>query len=180
MAHNVHDVFKDQFNDFLDQIGIWVIYTRSDPRFRCKECFDLNTRDSPANCSSCFGTGFKVNLERWLVYPSNSLNFPAPVEAPLIRPGILSDTSTFIFSRATERPVVGDRVFIVEWNESRDLIVPRNASPVSIVQVLRIHFVEPLIAGQVIYYTSHCKFVTEAIHQYEQALAEVPIRISRA
>lgn len=179
MAHVTHEILKDQFNEFMDQIGIWVVYTRSDHRFRCIDCYNIDTGDSPADCSTCFGTGYKVSLERWLVYYSNSLARPTPVEGQLLRPGIIAENSNYIFSRATERPVVGDRVFVVEWDKPRDLIPSHGARPVNIVQALRVHFVEPQIAGQVIYYIAHCKFVTEAVLQYEQVLGSTPIRISR-
>ena len=101
------------YDDLMDAVGIWIVYTRSDHRFRCRECYNYFTDDSNVSCSSCFGTGYKVTLERWKVYYTNRLSRAAGIEIPLTRGGFSPEHMAYIFTRTDMVPVEEDRVFIV-------------------------------------------------------------------
>lgn len=167
------------FDWTLQKFGLWVVYTRSDHRFRCTHCFDLDTNEAPADCEFCFGTGFKTNLERWYVIYSNSL-VRAGAYTPLARIGWTTEHTPYVFTKPHLIPSRGDRFFIVEWDQKPEDIPVRQAQPVRILETIRITFIEPNIAGRVIYYTNHCEFVTEAKVQYESVLLGQQIRITRS
>lgn len=180
MPHHDSRVFREEFEAFLREIGVWAIYTRTDRRFRCQACYDLTTHDAAADCENCFGTGFKVQLQRWFVYHSPEFFRASPAQTPVTRVGITNEGPRFVFTRAADVPVKGDRFFIVEWDTDRDTMLERGGGqPVSIVHVLQVDHNEPNIAGQVIYNTAHCRYVTEGLHQYERALFATPVTVTR-
>jgi hypothetical protein len=179
VSHAWTTSFKGSFDTLLKQIGVWAVYTRSDRRFRCTECFDRFNNDSRPDCSTCFGTGYRVTLERWLVFPTNALFRARPANVPQTPAGFDPNHPYFIFTRAKNKPAQGDRFFIVEWNQPRDLVVPRAAQPTRIVQALEVIYVDHEIAGELIYNVTNCLFRNEAIGQYETALFSTSISVSR-
>lgn len=175
MSHVLAPSTIQHFNDLMDSIGVWVIYTRSDHRFRCRECWNYNTNDAPPDCSTCFGTGFKVSLERWKVYYTNRFSRAAGIEIPLTRAGFSPEHMAYIFTKASNAPVEQDRVFIVEWDQLRDNIPTYEGRPKRVVQALRILYPEPFFIGQEIYLANHCGIVQENIQAVEPVLLRTPI-----
>src|SRR6266705_3051678 len=104
------------FERLLDEIGIWVVYTRSDHRFRCRKCWNYFTNDADPHCDSCFGTGYKVELERWKIFYSNRFSSGATIEITLTRAGFTPEFNTYMFSRTDMQPTFEDKVFLVEWD----------------------------------------------------------------
>jgi hypothetical protein len=179
MSHHQFDVFGGQFDTLIQDIGIWAVYTRSDPRFPCMSCVDLDNHDSSPSCGACFGTGKKVVLERWLVYPTDALRRSQPVDVPVVRPGLIEEPTFFVFSRAKDRPSRNDYFLIVEWNLGRDELATRGGQPTRLVHAARIDYIDRPIAGQMIYNVAHCELVDEAAKQFEHALLSRPVAISR-
>lgn len=180
MSHALAPTFKAQFLNVLKLSGIPVIYTRSDRRFICRQCSSPDGDGGRADCGNCFGTGYKVTLERWFVTYSNSLARLSFPQVPLTRDGYTQNNNAFFFSRPEERPVEMDRFFVVEWDQKRDDVFRRAAQPVRIFQAYLVVYAEANIAGEVIYHTSHCDFVSEAKAQYERALLATPVQVSRS
>src|SRR6266566_6080917 len=108
------------FDALMDRIGIWVVYTRSDRRFVCRDCFNPITNDSPPGCGTCFGTGFKTTLERWKVFYTNRISRTGVLEMPLTTAGFSPEHTVYIFTRTDMAPVLNDYVYIVEWDRFRD------------------------------------------------------------
>jgi hypothetical protein len=179
MSHSQFDDFLGEFDQLMDEIGIWAVYTRSDHRFPCTECTDLDNHDSAPDCGACFGTGFRVTLERWLIYGTDALRRSQPVEVPEVKPGLLEEPTFFVFSRAKDRPVRNDSFFIVEWNLERDDLASRGGQPTRLIHVARVDYIDRPIAGKMIYNVAHCTLVDEAARQFERALLTRPITISR-
>lgn len=175
MSHVLAPGSIAEFNLLMDQIGIWVIYTRSDHRFRCRDCYNYFTNDSAPTCSTCFGTGYKVSLERWKVYYTNRVSRAAGIEVPLTRGGFSPEFMAYIFTRNKNIPVEEDRVFIVEWDRSRDDVPKMEARPTRIVQALRVLYIEQFYIGQEIYLLNHCGIVQESVRGYEPILLRTPI-----
>lgn len=179
MPTNLAPWMRDKFDELMDLIGIWIVYGRSDHRFRCHRCADPDTLDSGPGCGDCFGTGFKTTLERWKAYMSSGLGRQRPAEVHALGIGYSPEMKMFIFSKQHQIPTVGDRFFQVEWNQPRDLVVSRNAQPTRLVHVYRVEFHETNVAAEVIYNTAHCEFQDEALRTYEHQLLGTPITISR-
>lgn len=179
MHRDLSGWIQKKFNETLDRIGVWAIYTRSDPRFRCLVCHDLDTGDSRPNCESCFGTGYRVTLERWKVIYVQGLRRPASAEVPLNYPGWLTENQPFLVTRKTEIPRIGDLLFLVEWDRPRDLVPSQQGRPVRLLHTARILFPDPQIAGDVCYWLSSCQIVTEANRQFEPLLLRSPLTITR-
>lgn len=179
MSHNLAPNIQRPFESLLDRIGLWTVYTRSDYRFRCRLCFDLDTREARADCEACFGTGYRVTLERWKVYYTQSLRRATSVDEPLEIPGWATENKPYIISRKQDIPRIGDYFFIVEWNQPRDKITTLGGQPVRILQALRVLFVDPQIAGEVCYNISTCEFVTEKAWAFTRNLLTTPITVSR-
>jgi hypothetical protein len=179
MSHVLSPNFKAQFLKTLKLSGIPVVYTRSDRRFPCRACSGPDEDGGQADCQNCFGTGFKLTLERWFVTYSNTLARLTTPQVPLTKDGYTNDNNAFIFSRAEDRPTPMDRFFVVEWDQPRDQVFTLNAQPLRIIQAYIIIYAEANIAGEVIYNTSHCDFVTESKAQYERALLRTPLTVSR-
>jgi hypothetical protein len=178
MHNPLADRLKEAFNNLLDRIGIWAVYTRSDRRFPCRLCYNLDTNDARANCGACFGTGYRVQLERWMGYYTHNLRRSSSIESSLSSIGWTLEEEPIFFTRPQQIPTLGDRIFIVEWDRRRDL-VPSKGRPVRIAEVLQVVFVEPMIAGEVIYRASHCDVLGENTRDYERALLGTPINITR-
>jgi len=158
---------------------MWVVYTRSDDRFPCQACYDLNTRTSRATCRICFGTGRKVTLERWMACYTNTLRGTQTRDAPLNLLGWTPENEPLVLTKSANIPVIGDRFFLVEWDRAKTKI-PGQARPIRILEALNVAWVEPLLAkGEVIYYTSHCDRVTENIRDYEQSLYDTAVITTR-
>lgn len=166
------------FDYVTDKFGIWLVYTRSDRRFLCQDCYNIDTHESVANCSTCFGTGYKTRLERWFAVYSNSL-LRGSSATPLTRIGWTTEHTPYVFVNKSLIPTRGDRFFVVEWDQPPNSVRPLQGQPVKIFEALRITFIEPNQAGTPIYFTCSCEFVTEAVKQYEQVLIGNPITISR-
>lgn len=179
MSHTVSPIFKQQFLFNLKLMGIPVIYTRSDRRFLCRLCTTPDGDGGRADCGNCFGTGYNVTLERWFVGYSNTLARLSTAQVPLARDGYTNNNNAFIFSRPEDRPVATDRFFVVEWDQKRDEVFRRAAQPIRLVQAYIVLYAEANIAGEVIYHTSHCDFVSESRAQYERALLSTPVTVSR-
>lgn len=179
LLHFDGESLREQVDTLIEEIGIWVIYTRSDRRFHCTTCFNLDTRDARSDCENCFGTGYRTQLQRWLAYYSESLVRPAPANVQLLKPGFTETGENVIFTRARNIPTAGDRFFIVEWNTPRDRVATHSGQPLRILEALRIDKVEPHIAAEVIYHTAHCGPITEVISRLEPVLLRAPISISR-
>ena len=164
---------QERFQDLIESIGIWLVYTRSDQRFRCRTCWNPDTQDSPPDCGGCFGTGWQVSLQGVLGVYTNSLTRVRFADAPLTPIGLTAEHTPVVFTRYTDVPQVGDRYLVVEWSQERDQI-PFGAQPVRVVEALRVRFVEPQIAGEVVFYMAHCDFVSESRSAYERALMAQP------
>ena len=158
------------YDDLMDLIGIWVVYTRSDKRFKCRTCWNYFTNDAAVSCSDCFGIGYKTTLERWKVYYTNRVSRNASISVPLTRDGFSAEHMAYIFTRTDMVPEVQDRVFVVEWDVQKDNIPTYKGRPKRLVQALRVLFIEPFFIGQQIYLLNHCGIVQESIHQYEPIL----------
>jgi hypothetical protein len=180
MPHDDAPQLKRVFDETLKKIGTWVVYTRSDHRFRCIDCYNLDTGDSRVDCERCFGTGYLTTLERWLVYPSTSLLRPSPTAVDLLKAGFTNLAGFFVYTRAEEVPVANDRFFVVEWTVPRDEIFKGFGQPFRIQEALRIDYPEPNLAGQVIFYTANCEQITETVKRLERVLLQAPIRVTRA
>jgi hypothetical protein len=179
MSHAFADTMQEWYEQILEKSAIWVVYTRSDHRFRCIECYNLDTGSSRADCGKCFGTGFKVHLERWFAHYSTTLVRPNNELYPLTKIGFSADFASFIFTRHPLVPVLNDRIFLVEWSLGRDEIAQKGGQPTRLVEALRIRFAEPLPAGKTIYYTAHCDTVSEDRAAYERALFTTPMSATR-
>lgn len=178
MSHFLAPESIKVYDDLMEHIGVWVVYTRSDHRFRCRECWNYFTNDSVTSCSNCFGTGFKVTLERWKVFYSNRVSRAAGIEVPLTRGGFSPEHMVYIFSRTDQIPVEQDRVFIVEWDVPRDSVPSREGRPKRLVQALQILYIEPFYIGQQIYLLNHCGIIQESVRAYEPILLRSPIPIT--
>jgi len=163
------------YHDLIERIGVWIIYTRSDHRFRCRDCWNYWTNDGKMNCDSCFGTGYVTNLERWKVFYTNRVSRNAGIEVPLTRAGFSPENMVYIFSRTDHEPQVQDRIFIVEWDVPRDDIPKKEGRPTRLVQALRVLYVEPFFIGQQIYLLNHMGIIQEDIDVFEPILMRTPI-----
>ena len=171
-------LLKRQYDAFLQRAGSWSVYTRSDHRFRCQSCFNLSTNTSRADCEVCFGTGYHVTLERWLISTANVLRKTGMLVPPLLPAGWASDNAPVVFCRSSDVPVVGDKFFTVEWDKARSE-VPGRGRPIRIIEALTVVQVSPMVAGEVIYYMAHCDIVTESQHRYETSLFRTSINTTR-
>jgi len=171
--------YKSHFNDLLDRIGVWVIYTNGDRRFRCTECFDRFTGDSRPDCGFCFGTGYKVSLERWLAFISNALFRGRAADVPHTAIGYDPNHTYFVFTRSKDIPARGDRFLVVEWNMRRNDVPIFGGQPTRLVHVLEVLYVENEIVGELIYNNANCLIRDDAIAQYEKVLLSAPIALTR-
>jgi hypothetical protein len=178
MYEPLPEILQRNFDQLLADRGSWMVYTRSDPRFPCQACWDLNTRTGRANCEQCFGTGRKVTLERWLTLPANVLRATQVRDASLSSLGWTTENEPIIFTRRVDIPMNPDRLLMVEWDRSRKLI-PTQGRPIRIHEAYLVNWVEPQLAGEVIYYAAHCDRVTENLEAYQQALYHTPLRTTR-
>lgn len=163
------------FEGLLDRIGIWVVFTRSDHRFRCRDCFNPITNDSPPGCGTCFGTGYKTTLERWKVYYTNRISRATVLEMPLTTAGFSPEHTVYLFTRADMAPLLNDYAYIVEWDRFRNDIDIFAGRPKRIVQALRVLYSEPFFIGQQIYLLNHCGLVPEVIQAVEPILLRTDI-----
>lgn len=179
MPRSLGPKIREKFERTLDRVGSWLVYTRSDHRFPCADCVEAPGESARADCSTCWGTGFRTQLERWWGYYAQSVRRLAPTEIPLVQPGWSNEHQPFVFTRSRDVPVVGDRFLIVEWDQPLDLVVRRGAQPLRIVDHLRVVFTEPHMAGEVCFYTAHCQYINETNRQVEPLLLRTPIRVTR-
>lgn len=54
---------RKEMADFLEKYAHEVVYIRRDTRFRC-ECYVERSGESSDHCPKCFGTGYKVSIEK--------------------------------------------------------------------------------------------------------------------
>ena len=172
------DLLIAEFDDTIDKYGTWGIYTRSDHRFVCRECYDIGKGDSAPDCGTCFGTGFKVELQRWKFYFSNSLRGFQALEGTLSPIGFTDEDNIFVFTKRQNIPVINDRFFVVEWSEPIGEISGRS-QPTRLVHSYRVTFMQSFIVGKVVYYLSHCYSGDEALDQYSSVLLKQPIIVTR-
>lgn len=164
------------YHDLLEKIGVWIVYTRSDHRFRCRDCWNYFTNDGRLNCQSCFGTGYVTSLERWKVFYSNRLSRNSGIEVPLTRAGFSPENMVYVYSRVDQMPQVQDRIFVVEWDVARDDVAgPKEGRPKRLVQALRVLYIEPFFIGQQIYLLNHMGIIQEDISIFEPILLKAPI-----
>lgn len=176
----LHDLRRKFRERMLKPDGVWVVYTRSDPRFRCTACFDLDRGSATRqDCGTCFGTGYRVTLERWKVYSSHSIFRARTSQDRLTWAGWTAEHSPVVFTQAADVPRPQDRIFLVEWDRTTE-DPPYGAQPTRIAAAFEVSFVEPLIAGGgVVYYTCHTQVADEARAAYEHALLPTPIQVTR-
>lgn len=169
---------KQQFEATVNRIGIWAIYTRTDRRFRCRHCGSLSHKDGRADCGSCFGTGYQVRLERWLVGYASATRRIQAQEGDFTPVGIEPPTNPVVFARAADVPRTGDRIFLVEWDVPRERQQKRGG-PVSLVQPLLVTYPDPQILAGVAFWVVTCELQNELRLRYERALlsAVVPPRL---
>lgn len=172
-------VFAEQLDKTIDMVGVWLLYTRTDRRFRCTHCYSPVEGGSRPDCSTCFGTGYQVELERWLCFYTNSIRRTGDVQSPLNPTGFNPNHTDFVFSKRDNIPVAGDIFFLVGWNRERKQ-VPAGGRPVRVDQALEVSYVEPLIAGETIYYLSHCFSKDYSKRAFEQVIHGVTIVRTRA
>lgn len=178
MSRHLPYELRGEFDELLEEIGIWAVYTRADRRFPCPVCLSLTTGDAKEDCGTCFGTGYRVTLERWRVYPTSTLTRARYLDTPLAGTGFSPEHSPVVFTRSTEIPLVADCFLIPEWDRDVDGH-PDHAQPLRLVDAYRVTFVDRAYAGAVIYHACHCHLVSEARPAYERALLRTPVTITR-
>ena len=170
---------REYFKVVLNQSGVWAVFTRSDHRFRCRDCFNPTTRDARISCSNCFGTGYNVTLERWRVTVTQTLFRSRSLGAPLIETGWGSQHEPVVFSRWEDIPEIGDRFFFVEWDQDVERN-PYGAQPTKISEIFIVTYREPeYAAGGMIYNASHGELITDSVRVVLPALLKTPIDITR-
>jgi len=163
-----------QFTHLIDSIGIWVVYTRSDPRFVCRKCWNPDKRDADPACGTCFGTGFQVELQKWKVYLSNILRKTTPLESDITDVGFSNEQSIFVFSKAVDAPVINDRYFLVEWDEAESNIA-KFGQPLRLLNIYRVTFIQPMLVDGVSHYISHTDSQREVINKVEPVLMKTGV-----
>jgi hypothetical protein len=169
---------REEFDGLLEDAGIWVIYTRTDRRFPCRTCRSAPDEKARDDCRTCFGTGFKAELEPWRIQWANELRRPAEQEVPLTQMGFNLNNTPVIFSRAVDIPQSGDRVFMVEWDREWEA-VPHGGRPTRLIQAFHIKLAEPYFIREIVYYVSHCNYVTDVANQLWRAIAPTPLLPAR-
>jgi hypothetical protein len=179
IADSLPRVMKKEFQATLDLAGVWVAYGRQDKRFPCHTCASLETRDAPATCADCFGSGFQTVLERRLTLFGGSLRRPRPAQVPEEAIGFNPEQPQYFFFRATDPPQTNDRIFVVEWNRPRRDLARTGGQPTQLLHVYRVMYPEPFMAGELIYHLAHCQLVEEAVALYQTTLLSRPVTVSR-
>lgn len=171
-------LFKGKFGDLTDLCNTWAIYVRTDHRFRCMDCYDVDRGTSRISCSNCYGTGYNVELQRWHIFPTDSIRRAQGAEVPLTSMGWSPEHNFYAFSREHNKPVVGDLFFIVEWDTLQEQ-VPINGQPVRLVLAATVLYSQLNIANDIIYYVAHCDLLNEGLKELQTNLLTERIRVTK-
>jgi hypothetical protein len=108
---------RGELANVLSEYGHDVVYIRRDTRFRCTCYSERSGESSNPNCPLCFGTAFRVSLEK--VKTRRKIS---SVPETLIglkntqNTGNLSPTAFVYYFQYFTLPVEGDLILEVDWN----------------------------------------------------------------
>jgi len=116
---------REEFENFLRQHGHYIVYIRRDTNIRCR-CWDFtaNAPSSDKSCPRCYGTGYKVSLERHLMRKAitgSPLGLAATLQSR--EPGQFLTPSFIGYFKPLLRPQAGDKVVEVTWDRNTGALV---------------------------------------------------------
>jgi hypothetical protein len=129
--------------DLIDTYGVYVVYLRRDTRYRCT-CWQENTEEIDRTHSDCWGTGYKVYVEkhralRHKVMPTTQKEYAIP---PTIL-GLLQQQGLYFYMKRGAWPKALDRILYVEWNVGQE-DVPQMGRVTRLVDTNEINSSEPI------------------------------------
>ena len=158
-----------EFRQFMDESGSHVLYIRRDTNVHCS-CWDPVAKQPEGTtfCSECYGTGFRIQIERHLArYMAESTPGRLANAYEQFDPGRIYSSIRSIFFKPGARVKVGDIIFRVEWNQA-------NRRPMNLIQILEIKDVDDARQEQGIaaFYKAYCETIFINKHSVEQQLRE--------
>lgn len=150
--------FRKKLKDVLDKYGHYIVYIRCDKRFRCP-CFIERSGEPHSDCPMCFGTGYKVQIEKIRTRRKIS-----SVPESLIGVNRLQSTGTMAPKSYTYyyehyvQPKESDLILEVLWDKEG---VPRHIKNKYLVSA-----VDPQLGykGRVEFYQVYCRFDRKGDH----------------
>lgn len=110
---------KQEFDTVINQYGHDVVYVKRDERFRCS-CYSERSGGAKANCSKCFGTGFKISLKK-IKTRRNQAAIPETMSGAtsLESGGIIRSVHYVYYIKSEVTPSHRDLILEVEWKDSK-------------------------------------------------------------
>jgi hypothetical protein len=112
----MRDLRKDM-TEILNKYGHQIVYIRQDKRFRC-DCYSERSGEARADCPKCFGTTYKVKIEKHLTRRKVST---VPETLPGVRKtsggGMVVPTTYQYYLLYDVEPQRGDLILEVEWQD---------------------------------------------------------------
>ncbi len=146
---------RKSLDNILKKYGYDLIYIRRDKRFKCSCYSERSSGQTSSSCNKCFGTGYKVAIEK-----IRSRRKIAPLTESLVRAGRnyeignVSGTAFLYFIQHDVKPKKGDILLEVEW---------KNGVPFKIKEKHFISIADPKhgAGGRIEFYQVYVKYDTE-------------------
>jgi|SRR5579875_466171 len=156
---------RKKFIETLQKWGHYVIYIRRDLRFRCP-CFIERSGEASEHCPKCFGTGYRVTIEKHLTrqHPNSVPLSLSGLDRSTPYGNIVPNANVYYFDYTVE-PKSGDLIIEVDWNGD---------TPMNIKFKQLISLSEPKYGqqGRVEYYSCYAKFTPKGDNDHVTSIPE--------
>jgi hypothetical protein len=106
---------RAEVKKILENYGHYVLYLRRDLRLKC-DCYQENAETADPNCPLCFGTGYKVSIEKILARrQSSSNNSTVPNNLLNQSAGKFYNNPMIYYLPYQVNPKNGDLIIEVKW-----------------------------------------------------------------
>jgi len=130
---------RSGFNDLINDHPHFLIYVRRNLKYPHGDCFLSDTKSPSPDCSTCFGTGYKVQYEK---HKCRRVLNAKSTQEQLMDPGYMSKYQVIIYTPRYYYPRAGDLYLEVEW----DVSIPYIESIGRPVNVIKVHRVDDAVA----------------------------------
>lgn len=141
---------RSGFNDLIDNHPQFLIYIRRDFNFPHGDCFLSDTNSPDPSCSTCFGTGYKVQYEKHKCRRVAGVRFDLN---QLEQHGWSHRNQTLIYTPRYYYPKVHDIYIEADWNVEPNQI-ESVGKPTSIFKIYKIDDSISIVENEVTYFMS--------------------------
>ena len=110
---------SSRVDDFIVKHPTWMVYIRKDQRFPHAECYLSDSKSPDPTCETCWGLGYKVQLEKHMVRRAIASQ---AMDSPLLSHGYTGEYPGFIYSSRRYYQQQTDVYIDVEWDVDIPLI----------------------------------------------------------